>query len=391
MRQRIVGTLGNDTLLGSDSDEVIDGLTGSDWLDGGAGDDILVGWKDGADTLIGGAGSDSIESAGRGASVEGGDGDDAIFASLGVLINGGSGNDSISAFAGSAITAGTGQDVIAPRWSVTGNGAAPPSAPILVTDFDAGTLGDRLDLAQLLRDGVIGYAGGNLIEAGYLRLWQDGADAVLDLDPDGGGDRLGTLLRLTGVSVNALTAADLGFDPEAATPLIATTRGGVMGAEHAARYKGPVGSLQYSFLGREAGEAAAGTDANEFFNLGGGDDAANGGGGDDVVDGGTGSNFLTGGAGRDVFFLDGRGGQTTWTTITDWQEGEELNIWGYQAGISGRQWVREGGVDGYRGVTLHLDLNGDRTIETLVTWAGANWERPPVPEIFEGRELLWFH
>ncbi|WP_137107857.1 calcium-binding protein [Azospirillum argentinense] len=55
-----------------------------------------------------------------------------------------------------------------------------------------------------------------------------------------------------------------------------------------------------------------------------------GSGGDDVLDGAADSNFLTGGAGKDTFFLDGRGGAVTWSTVTDLEASEHVDLWGWQ-------------------------------------------------------------
>ena len=96
-------------------------------------------------------------------------------------------------------------------------------------------------------------------------------------------------------------------------------------------YSGPVAHLQYQLLGTASDEVAIGTASNDFINLLGGTDGANGGDGSHVLDGGTGSNFLSGSTGRDVFFLDGRGaslGALTWSTIADWQAGEQLSLMG---------------------------------------------------------------
>lgn len=114
-----------------------------------------------------------------------------------------------------------------------------------------------------------------------------------------------------------------------------------------------------------------GTDGNDFINLLGGDDAANGGGGDDVLDGGTGSNFLTGGGGgNDTFFLDGRSGATTWSTITDFSN-DEVNIWGWVEGTSQLLSTEaNAGTAGYEGATYHYDLNNDGTIDTSITFTG---------------------
>jgi Ca2+-binding RTX toxin-like protein len=166
------------------------------------------------------------------------------------------------------------------------------------------------------------------------------------------------------------------------------TASGTAGQTEAVLYKGPVGYLLYEFAGSSASEAVVGTASNDFIHLGAGKDAADGGGGDDVLDGGTGSNFLSGGAGRDVFFLDGRNGETTWSTITDWHAGEELALWGWVQGVSRATWLADAGVEGYRGATLHADLDGNGVIDTSVTWAGRRLADLPASTQHDG--LLWF-
>jgi Ca2+-binding RTX toxin-like protein len=156
----------------------------------------------------------------------------------------------------------------------------------------------------------------------------------------------------------------------------------------AMRYSGPVSYLNYEFAGTVDGEAVLGTTANDFMHLGASDDAADGGDGDDVVDGGTGSNFLSGGAGMDVFFLDGRNGETTWSTITDWQAGEQLVLWGWSPGVSQATWLADDGTAGYRGVTMHADLDSNGVIDTSVTWTGMAQSDLPTPTEQDG--LLWF-
>lgn len=169
---------------------------------------------------------------------------------------------------------------------------------------------------------------------------------------------------------------------------VTDTASGVAGEVVAVTYAGPVARLDLQFLGSETGEAVGGTAFSDFINALGGDDAVAAGLGDDVVDGGTGSNFLTGGPGMDTFFLDGRGGGATWSTITDWEAGEQLSLWGWLPGVSTSQWVAEDGTAGFTGVTLHCDLNGDGTVETSVTWSGRSQADLPTPNEFDG--LLWF-
>jgi serralysin len=132
-----------------------------------------------------------------------------------------------------------------------------------------------------------------------------------------------------------------------------------------------VAFLEYQLLGSATGDIIIGSTGNDFMNLLAGDDAANGGAGDDVLDGGAGSNFLTGGSGNDTVFLDGRGGTTTWSTITDFSFGDQINIWGWNAGVSKQLLAMENqGAEGYKGATFHYDLNNDGLIDTSITLTG---------------------
>ena len=147
--------------------------------------------------------------------------------------------------------------------------------------------------------------------------------------------------------------------------------------------------LAYQYIGDGADEVLIGTGSNDFINVTGGTDAVDAGAGNDVIDGGTGSNFLTGGEGTDIFFVDGRGGQTTWSTITDWEEGEQLSVWGWTPGTSQIVFWMQAGAPGYEGLTMHADLNGDAVIDTSVTFTGiVSQSELPAPLEFDG--LLWF-
>ena len=144
------------------------------------------------------------------------------------------------------------------------------------------------------------------------------------------------------------------------------------------KYVGPVTFLDYQLLGNATGDVITGATNNDFINLLGGDDAANGGAGNDVLDGGTGSNFLTGGSGNDTIFLDGRGGTTTWSTVTDFSAGDQVNIWGWNAGVSKQLFAMENqGADGYKGATFHYDLNNDGLIDTSITLTGLALSQVP--------------
>ncbi|MCA3358854.1 MAG: calcium-binding protein [Roseomonas sp.] len=202
----------------------------------------------------------------------------------------------------------------------------------------------------------------------------------------GGNDTLRRLesLRFGSISLTEVTnLQSLNIEE-----LVSLNRDGVATKVLADIYSGQVAWLQYQLLGSAGGDVAVGTSRNDFFNLLGGDDAANGAAGDDVLDGGTGSSSLTSGAGRDDFFLDGRGGTVTWATITDWQAGERLSVWGWRPGVSKVLWVADAGAQGYTGVTMHGDLDGNGEIDTSVTWTGLTAAQLPTPLEYDG--LLCF-
>jgi len=153
-------------------------------------------------------------------------------------------------------------------------------------------------------------------------------------------------------------------------------------------YTGSVFAVDYEITGTANSEVVFGTSRNDFINLMRGDDVAVGREGDDVIDGGTGSSLLTGGSGRDEFYLDGRGPGPTWSTITDWQPGERLWVWGWRPGVSQVIWRENEGEPGRMGVTMHADLNGDGLTDTSVTWTGLTRSQLPTPLQLD--DLLWF-
>ncbi|TWA61016.1 parallel beta helix pectate lyase-like protein [Azospirillum brasilense] len=161
-------------------------------------------------------------------------------------------------------------------------------------------------------------------------------------------------------------------DPAPARPSVPFSRivDGVQTTVAAYAYEGPVTTLQWSFLGTAEDEVVGGSDGNDFINLMGGNDAASGGAGDDVLDGGSGSNWLIGGPGHDTFFVDGRGGEVTWSTIVDLERGEWATLWGFVPGQSRLTWEEMGGAEGYKGATVRCDIDGNGTIDASMTFTG---------------------
>jgi Ca2+-binding RTX toxin-like protein len=98
--ERLSGSNLEDTLIGGDADETIQGLKGFDSLSGGAGNDSLLG-GDGADTLVDQSGFNTLD---------GGDGDDSLLGGAGSRLLGQTGNDTLAG-SGATLIGGTGNDV----------------------------------------------------------------------------------------------------------------------------------------------------------------------------------------------------------------------------------------------------------------------------------------
>ncbi|NCC61174.1 MAG: hypothetical protein EOM12_09565 [Verrucomicrobiae bacterium] len=196
----IVGTRSDDTLIGDDGDNCLDGCEGdgNDWLDGGAGFDCvsyayapgpisvnlalgtavgtLAGAGIGTDTLI------SIES------ITGGNYDDT-------LIGDNSDNWLYGGDGYNTLTGGLGADTFVPYvWS---SGAA------IITDFAVGNGGDILNI----RETLFNYTNGdNPFTLGHLRLTQSGANTLLEAI---GGDGFFTAAILNNVTASTLVAYNL--------------------------------------------------------------------------------------------------------------------------------------------------------------------------------------
>jgi len=298
--ENAVGSRGHDRIIGTDSGILTagDGTTvvtdGANRLDGGAGDDTILGLG-GDDILIGGSGNNLLD---------GGDGaDTALF---GVASSG-------------ATIARDGNDLI-----ITTAGAT-----------------DRLRNVELLT-----FADRSIAAA----------DALSVLAPT--------------VTPSTPTAPPpAAIDPSRRILMMAN---GVGRELEMTPYVGPVSWLQNLFITDLDGadEAMHGSPLADFIHSRDGNDAIDGDAGDDVLDGGTESNFLTGGAGNDTFFLDGRGGGVTWSTVTDLAKGEWITAWGWRQGVSKLTWEEMAGAEGYKGATARIDLDGNGSIDMSLTIGG---------------------
>ena len=378
----LYGNTGNDTLLGMGGDDLLSGGDGSDRLEGGMGNDTMQGGP-GNDAMIGGTGDDSyeVDSLGDAVIEQEDEGTDTIL----VLVSGWTMPDNaelgrLSGSGDSLFASYTGQKLVA--------------NPLLGSMLSGGAGNDTLQggAGNDILDGGGGGGGDLAVLSGRLSQHRYGMrDGVLLTSGADGLDRISNMDFLQFEAAAAISIASL-KGLAADQGLILVNRGGQNSYELPDLYAGPVSGLQNQLLGSAASEVVLATDRNDFINALGGDDGIDGGAGEDILDGGLGSNFLTGGAGSDTFFIDGRGAHYgasgTWSTIADFTDGEAVTIWGYQPGLSRFTWLASDGANGFKGATLHCDLNGNGLIDTSITCTGLAVADLPKP--FFGADYIYF-
>ena len=168
----------------------------------------------------------------------------------------------------------------------------------------------------------------------------------------------------------AFTVPDTRFS---AVNVTASTSGSLVGSD----YSGPVGYLQAEYIYGGTDDVVVGAKvANVFLKGGAGTDALAAKAGSNVLDGGAGSNWLVGASGADggtdTFFVDGRGGQTTWDTLLNFHTGDMLTLWSYDDTTGSTSWSDNQGAVGYQGATLNADFGGGSGAHALVTFAGSS-------------------
>ena len=247
----ILGMAGNDTitggsswdsLLGGTGDDTIYGGDGNDWIRGEEDNDTLYG-QGGRDRLYGEAGNDYLDGGASNDFMYGGTGDDTYVvdnASDVVSENASEGTDTVNSYINytlgsnvenltllgtgnlsasgnsldNTITGNSGSNTI---WggdgadTLTGGSSsdtfdfnALSEIGDTITDFEVGASGDVLDFVGILSD--VGYGGADPLGDTRVRLQQSGADTLVQIDTDGGGN------YATVVTLQNITSGDLTTD-----------------------------------------------------------------------------------------------------------------------------------------------------------------------------------
>ncbi len=326
----IFGGPGNDTIFGGAGDDVIHGGDGDDLIRGGAGNDILMG-DAGDDTIHGGAGDDVIF---------GGDGDD--------LIRGGAGNDILTGDAGDdTIHGGEGDDTIE-----GGDG----------DDLILGGDGDDLLVGGSGSDTIHAGAGDDTIVSGSGSAFiTDGPGRDLVLGGTGGDH-----LLVSPDGENDIFHGGAGWD----TLDFSETAEGV----HVDLVNGIASGAEIGEDGFDGFEEIAGGDGDDHFVIG-----------DDPV-------VLVAGGGSSLFEFTG-GGETVVHEIHNFKYGDRIRISEYKLfkeiidelesdfkKIYGKAFdddkvpfvVRHDELDGIRRTVIEADLNRDDSFETIILVQGSH-------------------
>ena len=232
------------------------GLDPNDVLTGTARDDMLLGGKR-ADEISAGAGNDYVW--------------------------GGAGGDKL--------TGGYGSD----RFAYNSLGEASD----VITDFRGGNGGDILDLSVIAAR--YGWERGDQIANGYLRFVQSGADVQVQVDRDGGGNDLTTLVTLENIHSSQLGAGNLRLSlSQAVAPPALDPETTLRGTEAADVLRGSIDTDR--MIGGGGSDKLSASVGDTLLEGGGHDDGMSGNRGNDVLKGGSGHDRMSGGDGRDRLY-----------------------------------------------------------------------------------------
>lgn len=392
----VIGTVGDDNLLGTNCGETIDGRTGDDNIDARDGDDVIVGGV-GDDHIIAGSGNDVVYAGAGNDVVFGGFGNDIVFGGAGDdnlygdsgddtilgeegndFISGGSGRDILIAGDGDdVVQGGDGSDVLSDGMgSDTVKGDAGDDHVVAAADaagdiYDGGAGQDTLDYSTATRSVTADLGAGTVegSETGHDAI--DGFEAIIG---GSGDDRISagsTSVAMSGGAGNDILDGGAGNDAISdGSGSDAVSAGGgddhVLAAADGAddRYDGGSGQdvLDYSTatfsvtvdIGRgNAGGVDIGQDLIAAF-----EEVIAGSGDDHVVAGST-SLSITGGDGNDTFEFHRSEDQpaTTVRKITDFTVGDRIVAASYEITYLTEDGLEDTVSDMFD--DIYLSTNGD--------------------------------
>ena len=244
-------------------------------VDGGDGDDLIIGSNTFAESLLGGDGTDTILGQGGDDTVDGGDGNDSILGGTGAdNIDGDDGQDTIDGGADNdSIVAGDGQD------SVGGGGGNDSIDGGNGRDTIDGGAGDDTLNGQSGRDSLEGGAGNDSVLAGSGNDIANGGDGDDSVNGQGGRD------SIRGDAGDDTLIGDLGNDT-------------IDGGQGNDILNGNSG--RDVLTGGADSDRILGGSGNDNIDAGQGDDTVRGHNGNDTIRGGGGADLLDGDSGNDL-------------------------------------------------------------------------------------------
>jgi serralysin len=296
---------GDDTVVGTDAGNSIDGGGGNDSLSGGNGNDTLTGAA-GNDRLSGDAGNDILDGGDGADSLFGGDGNDTLTGAAGDdTLYGHSGNDVLEGGAGSDTMYGhDGDDTF--RYHA---GDAPTG---LAESIDGGDGNDRI---LLMGAGTFDFTGNfNVWNVEEIEFAADGTN--VDKTIRMGNKELDHASELMNMLVDGNGAA--GADDTIIVDIDGPDDLDMSGWTFLHWYSASSGGNNIDRIivnGNAERNVIVGSSQDDILNGGGGDDNINGGALNDLIDGGSGNDWLVGGSGIDT--LNGGDGNDTITSDGD--------------------------------------------------------------------------
>ena len=332
----ILGLGGNDTLSGRDGNDTLSGGVGNDYVYGEKGNDTLLG-NVGHDYLSGGAGDDTLNGDAGRDRLYGGDGNDTLDGGTGSdTLDGGYGNDTLRGGAGSGdyLTGGRGSDTY-----LFGSG----DGDTRIYNYDRDS--DSQDVLRFLKG----------INPGDVQAKRSSNDLQLTIKSTGEVITVQYFFYGNNYELNTVEFADgTTWDVETIKTKVLE---GTEGADSIVGY-----ASDDTIDGLGGNDTLSGRDGNDTLSGGAGDDRVYGENGNDTVSGNIGNDYLSGGAGDDTLNGDagrdrlyGGAGNDTLDggTGSDTLYGEYGNDT-LRGGVGGEDYL-----DGGRGSDTYLFGSGD--------------------------------